>query len=229
MHNIIFDLGGVLLDIDMQRSLLAFEALGIDTKALLAPKQDNTPQATICEGMSATGFMHLYQIGSITTEQFLNELRTHCHPGTTQQQLLNAWNACLIDIPQFKLDAILQLRQQGYKVHMLSNTNDSHWQYIAQQLFPQPPHHYFDHIFLSQEMHLAKPDPTIYQAVLQQINAQPHDCLFIDDAQINCDAAAALGLHTYKADTAHPTAQGTLLRPATEWPSIIHQLLSTLS
>lgn len=230
MHTLILDLGGVVLDIDMHRSLQAFEALGIDTQTLLSSgKTDDTPQATLCEGISASGAMHLYQIGGISTEQFFNGLLPLCRPETTLQQLHDAWNACLLDIPNFKLEAILQLRQQGYNVHLLSNTNELHWQYIVQHFFPLPPHHYFNHLFLSQEMHLAKPDPAIFQAVLQQINAQPQDCLFIDDAQINCDAAATLGLHTYKADTAHLTAQGTLLRPTTEWHTIIHQLLSTPS
>ncbi|MBQ9363462.1 MAG: HAD family phosphatase [Bacteroidaceae bacterium] len=226
IHTIILDLGGVLLDLNMPRSLKAFEALGIDTQTILSSEPSDRPSATICEGLSATGAMLLYQIGKITTDQFLTGLLSLCHPGTTHQQVLDAWNACLLDIPLFKLKAIQQLRQQGYKLCLLSNTNEAHWQRISQDCFPQPPAHYFDHLFLSQEMGLAKPDPLIFQTVLQQIDAQPQECLFIDDAQVNCDAAAALGIHTYKTDRARLTPQDSIVRPANDWTNVIHRLLS---
>jgi len=225
---IIFDLGGVLLDIDMPRCLREMEALGVDVQAMMAGGSDNghaVQGATLCEGMAASGMMHLYQIGAVSTDEFLGGVQQLCRPGTTRQQVLDAWNTCLIDIPPFKLEAIKELRREGYKTYMLSNTNEAHWEYIERQCFPEPVSAYFDDVFMSQRMGMAKPDRQFYVEVLRQIGEPAASCLFLDDTQVNCDAAAALGIHACKTDIAKTNRQGTVVRPAVEWPSFIHQLL----
>ena len=223
---IIFDLGGVLLDIDMPRCLHEIEALGVDVQAMMAKGDAQSPHgATLCEGMTASGTMHLYQIGAVTTDDFLESIRRCCRPGTTRQQVLDAWNTCLITIPPFKLEAIKALRRQGYRTYMLSNTNEAHWEYIEQTCFPEPVSHYFDDIFMSQRLGLAKPDRRFYEEVLRCIGVPPSSCLFLDDTQVNCDAAAALGIHVCKTEIAKTNKQGAVVRPATEWPDFIDQLL----
>lgn len=223
---IIFDLGGVLLDIDMPRCLREIQALGVDVQTLMA--QGDTPGthgATLCEGMAASGTMHLYQVGAVTTDDFLESLRQLCRPGTTRSQVLDAWNTCLIDIPAFKLEAVKALRSRGYHTYMLSNTNEAHWEYIEQNCFPEPVSHYFDDIFMSQRLGMAKPDPRFYEEVLRRIGTPAASCLFLDDTQVNCDAAAALGIHVCKTEIAKTNEQGTVVRPAQEWPGFIDHLL----
>lgn len=203
IKHVIFDLGGVLIDLDMPRCFESFRALGADPSALLQPAQkdchEGRAKATLCDGLVANGAMDLYQTGEISTEDFLEGIRNFCRPGTTAEQVLQAWNDCLLTIPAYKLDFLKQLRTEGYHVHLLSNTNEAHWQHIAKEHFGDKTEEYFDTLFLSQEMHMSKPNDDIFLSVLDRLGAHAQECLFIDDAQANVDAAQALGYKVYKA------------------------------
>lgn len=192
---IIFDLGGVLIDLDMHKCFENIRALGVDLDALSKSSDSSEQGATICEGITASGMMHLYQIGKVSTEEFIGLMLRLNGEGNTFQQLLDAWNSCLLTIPDYKLDFIKELRQQGYAIYLLSNTNDAHWKYIEENSFPVPVSHYFDRCFLSQEMGMAKPNADIFESVLQQIGIPAKECLFLDDSKANCDAAEKLGIH----------------------------------
>ena len=198
IKTIIFDLGGVLIDVDMPYCLNNIKALGVDVEAL-TKSSATAPASTVCEGITISGALHDYQTGKIPTEQFLSMLQELSAPGTTRQQVLDAWNSCLQTLPKYKLDFVKQLRNEGYATYLLSNTNDAHWKYILETSFPEPPEYYFDKLFLSQEMGMAKPDTEIYAEVLRQIGTPADECLFIDDSSANCKAAESLGIHTYNA------------------------------
>ncbi len=202
IKHLIFDLGGVLLDLDMPRSMASFEALEADMGALLQPvsrtSAEGRASATLCDGLVACGVMDLYQTGDVSTERFLTEMQGHCRSGTTVEQVLQAWNDCILSIPEYKLDYLRELRSRGYQVHLLSNTNEAHWVRIAEDCFQGRPEEYFGHLFLSQEMHMAKPNADIFHSVLSKLQASPAECLFLDDTQANVDAASALGYNVYK-------------------------------
>lgn len=203
IKHVIFDLGGVLIDLDMPRCLESFRALGADPSVMLqhsAPSAEDggKARATLCDGLVANGAMDLYQTGDISTTDFVAGIIKHCTLGTTEAQVLDAWNDCLLTIPAYKLEFIKELSKQEYSIHLLSNTNDAHWQFIAKEHFGGRAEEYFDHLFLSQEMHMSKPNADIFEAVLQQLGAEPSECLFLDDAQANVDAASALGYNVYK-------------------------------
>lgn len=200
---IIFDLGGVLLDIDMHQCFENIKALGIDMDVLSKPtdSEGEAVGSSICEGITASGMMHLYQEGKVSTEDFIGTMVKLSRPGTTCQQANDAWNSCLLTIPQYKLDFIKELRSEGYPTYLLSNTNEAHWNHIVKNNFPEPTSEYFDHCFLSQEVGLAKPDPRIYEAVLAQIPYPAHECLFLDDSKANCLAAEALGINCINVPT----------------------------
>lgn len=195
---IIFDLGGVLIDVDMNRCFHNIKALGVDVDSLTkTSSESNAPVSTVCEGVTISGALHEYQIGKIPTDKFITMIQQISTPSTTQQQVLDAWNSCLLTLPIYKLDFVKQLRNEGYATYLLSNTNDAHWKYILETSFPEPAENYFDKLFLSQKMGLAKPDPEIYAEVLRQIGTPADECLFIDDSSANCKAAETLGIHTY--------------------------------
>ena len=179
MKAVIFDLGGVLIDLDMQRCFDSIRSLGVDLDAQ----------------SKASDMMNLYQIGKVSTEEFIGLMLRLSREGSSYQQLLDAWNSCLLTIPDFKLEFIKELRQLGYATYLLSNTNDAHWKYIAENSFPEPVGNYFDCCFLSQEMGMAKPDAAIYESVLQQIGIPAEECLFLDDSKANCEAAERLGIN----------------------------------
>ena len=230
IRNIIFDLGGVLLDIDLNYCIRQMQALGIDLDAF-EKKGVQTPTGTkaavLGEGIVANGAMHLYQTGDITTEEFLEGVRRYCQEGTTREQVLDAWNSCCIAIPSYRLEKLKELKERGYRIYMLSNTNEAHWQKIVAQCFggQDVVDSHFDHVFLSQEMHMAKPNDNIYLKVLKDIHAKANECLFLDDSSANLEAASALGFHTYHAETSKTQNGMVVAPPSTDWTTTIDKLL----
>ncbi len=197
-ENLIFDLGGVLLDLNVQGMLDGFASVGLDSRAFLA-KDDGEGATPVCEGLSMGKLLSDYQTGDISTEQLLDTIMPQCSEGTTTAQLIDAWNRCICTIPRERLLMLRSLREKGYRIYMLSNTNDLHWQHLLAHDFAQEGFsvdELFDRVFLSQEMHLAKPDPEIYRQVVCEIEAPAGECLFVDDARVNVDAAAREGLQT---------------------------------
>lgn len=232
IKNIIFDLGGVLLDIDLAYCMRQVQALGVDLDSMSKQSCHNSyasdqKPAVLGEGIVATGATHLYQIGEISTKEFVGGIQQLCRPETTYQQVLDAWNTCCIDIPQYRLDKVLQLRQKGYRTYMLSNTNDAHWQDIVRRCFGclDEVNKYFDKVFLSQEMHMAKPNDDIYLEVLKTIGAEASECLFIDDSTPNIQAAQALGFHTIHAEVSKTRDGRVVSPPATEWKDLIDKAI----
>ena len=127
IKTIIFDLGGVLIDVDMNRCLNNIKALGVDVDSLTRTySESNAPISTVCEGVTISGVLHDYQIGKIPTDKFITMIQQMSNPGTTRQQVLEAWNSCLLTLPKYKLDFVKQLRSMGYPTYLLSNTNDAH-------------------------------------------------------------------------------------------------------
>ena len=110
-----------------------------------------------------------------------------------------AWNSFLVSIPTYKLDLLLALRKD-YVVYLLSNTNEIHWKWSCEHAFPYKTFRvedYFEHIFLSYEMKMAKPDEEIFRKVLDDAGLDPKETFFIDDSEANCMTARSLGISTY--------------------------------
>lgn len=194
--DIIFDLGGVLLDLDMQGVGAACKRLGINPE-LFFVKTDADNSSTVCNGISASKAITAYQVGEMTTDEFLSLVLSHCNKGITREMVEEAWNSCIGEIPRYRLDLIKELRKQGYHTHLLSNTNDLHWEEIKRLYFSSEGYtctDLFDNVFVSHEVQLAKPDPEIYRLVVRQIGRPAAQCLFIDDALVNVEAAQKEGL-----------------------------------
>ena len=195
-ENLIFDLGGVLIDLDVNRMLKGFEGVGLDPRMFMAESAEKGA-TTVCEGMSVGQLLSDYQTGDISTEELLETILPECRPGTTQEQLVEAWNHCLVDIPRERLETVRRWREKGHRTYMLSNTNDLHWRYISTRCFGGEGlglEDCFDGVFLSHEMRLAKPDAEIYRSMLQRLGVRAEDCWFVDDAQVNVEAARKEGL-----------------------------------
>ena len=187
--NIIFDLGNVLVKLNPEGCIGAFKAIGMGELV------DSNPQS---EGMKLMGKLG---VGMITTEEFCEAARKVTGTDVTNEEIINAANKMLVEIPDEKKERLLQLKKAGYRLFLLSNTIDVHWGYCVEHLFPYQNHgveDYFEHCFLSQRMHLAKPDARIYEVVIRQANIHPDETLFIDDLKENCEAAEKLGIHTFQ-------------------------------
>ena len=187
--NIIFDLGNVLVKLNPEGCIGAFKAIGMGELV------DSNPQSEGMKLMSKLG------VGMITTEEFCDAARKLTGTDVTNEEIIDAANKMLVVIPDEKKERLLQLKKAGYRLFLLSNTIDIHWGYCVEHLFPYQNYgveDYFEHCFLSQRMHLAKPNARIYEEVIRQANIHPDETLFIDDLKENCEAAEKLGIHTFQ-------------------------------
>ena len=197
LKNYIFDLGGVLLDIRMKNAYERFVALGL-------------PPAELEPGGSAYKLMEDYQLGYVTTAEFCQQIASKCVSSsnarcaaapTTPRDIEDAWNSICLGVADRKLQALRKLRKmEGVaSVSLLSNTNELHWECCCQNWFNANGNKledFFDKIFLSQELHLQKPDPEIFKTAIRELGASPAETIFLDDSPVNTAATAACGLQT---------------------------------
>ena len=180
MKNIIFDLGGVLVGFNRQRSINAFERIGCEKVA------------DYIRDHRTEDLFYRIELGEISTHDFCEEVRQMTATNADDEAIIHAWNVLLTPVTTERIKRLEELRKEGHRLFLLSNTNDMHWQYCRHQLVGC-----FERVFLSYEMQLAKPDPRIFAEVLQQAGIDAHDTLFIDDNADNIAAAASLGIETY--------------------------------
>lgn len=195
LKNIVFDFGGVIVDLDKQRVLDAFRELGVDAEAYIGR-------------YAQAGPFERLELGETDTKMFCGELReaaAACLPGgdipdaLTDGNICRAWNRMLVRIPRRRIEALKRLRQH-YRLFMLSNTNEIHWNYSVDSLFGQgddSPRAIFEQIFLSYQMRMAKPSSQIFSEMLSRAGINPDETLYIDDSYVNCEAAREAGMHTY--------------------------------
>lgn len=184
---LIFDFGGVLIDLKREACIEAFDKLGI---AGLSEQLNNYVQSGI--------FLQL-ETGQITAAEFRNEIRKLSSTPLTDEQIDSAWHAFLIQIPDEKLHKLVELRKK-YRVVMLSNTNPIHFEHCLKTHFRKlggALDDYFDYCYLSYKMGCAKPNPEIFHQLLATEGVQGHACLFFDDGEANIKTAKELGIHTY--------------------------------
>ena len=187
IKNIVFDLGGVLVDLDFKGAINGLQQAGFANvkEQLMAFDRD--------------GIFQKFELGEMTAEEFRTAIRENSTVELTDEEVDNLWNAMLLEIPREKLELILALRGK-YMVYLLSNTNSIHWDYVCKNAFNYRGFRvkdYFEETFLSYEMHLAKPDKAIYEKVLQDANLLAEETLFIDDSEANCKAAEEVGIHAH--------------------------------
>jgi putative hydrolase of the HAD superfamily len=190
ISTLIFDFGGVLIDLDMNQSILNFKKLGIE----------NVEKYLSNFGQS--GFFMQLEKGEISAEEFRSEIRKMTPNTITDSEINDAWNAFLVRIPSEKLDIVYELRKK-YRVIMLSNTNVIHFPYAEQTFFSyknRSINEYFDKCYRSYDMKMAKPDTEIFEAILSQEQVAANRCLLLDDGPKNIEQAHKLGFQTYFVD-----------------------------
>jgi len=185
---ILFDLGNVLFDLDIPRTWRAMEQImGVTFEHPVAypPTKE---------------LMYAYECGKIDTGIFVGELQRLSLPGTTAEQIVNAWNAMLLEMPARRFGFLKQLKKE-FPLYLLSNINTLHLEFFYRHV--REAHEvrnwdadFFEQTFYSNLLGLRKPDPAIYQHVLERIDVAPEQLLFVDDNQHNIASAAALGIQT---------------------------------
>ena len=187
IKNIAFDFGGVVVALSLQGAIKAFEKIGV------------SDASQRLDAFHQTGVFEELESGRITMEEFRIEM---CHltgKDITIQDCFEAWHGYVDYVPQRNLDMLLRLRQKGYQVCLLSNTNPYMMMWAESPEFDghgHPVSHYFDKLYLSYQCGVMKPSPKIFQMMLDGQNARPEETLFIDDSETNVKAAQSLGIHT---------------------------------
>jgi len=192
--NLLFDLGNVLLDLHPQAFKAAF-------RELLGDKY----QATF-DYFRETRLLDRLETGQIEPDQFFTTVREHIGNGTTIQQLETAWNTMLGELPAHRLDMLRQLSQH-YRIFLLSNTNAIHMRqfdgYLQERYalsLTAFTEEFFEYLYFSHELRLAKPDLQIYRSVVEHARIRPEETLFIDDKMENIESARQVGLRGYHHD-----------------------------
>jgi len=184
---IIFDLGGVLLNIDYNLTADAFKKLGVKDFDI------HYSQA------SQSGLFDNLEKGLITPAEFRLAMRRWLHTDATDEAIDQAWNAMLLDMPGKRLE-LLKAVSQDYRTFLLSNTNEIHLQTVS--LILQKSHGITDFSgilekqYFSSRMGLRKPDPEIFLHVLRENNLKAENTLFIDDSIQHISGANSIGLNT---------------------------------
>lgn len=181
----IFDLGGVLINLNVNRAFHAFEQLMGDANMRNILGMDSRGEGVKAVSVASKQLMADLERGLISPNTFIDEVLQFSHPGTKASDVLDAWMSMLDTLPLERLQFVDSLRSKGHRVYLLSNGNDLHFEYID-HTYNLSSH--FDGLFLSQKMHLAKPEPEIFETVHKAIG-NPKSVIFIDDLQANREAA----------------------------------------
>lgn len=191
IKNVVFDLGGVVIDLSRESAVKELDKLGLhEAGELLGLYRQEEP------------FLGL-ETGNKTTGEVFDLLRSRCNPGVSDSDIARAFEAFLVKLPPERLAALRELRAAGYGVYALSNTNPVMFHGWISRQFQQEglrERDYFDGIVASFEEGTCKPDPEIFRTVLRRYGLEADETLMLDDSEANCEAAATVGMQTFRID-----------------------------
>ncbi len=184
---IIFDLGGVILNLNPQKTIEAFAKLtGLPTDELSKYANNDV--------------FRLYEKGKTSSAEFRKSLQILFNVVLPDKELDKAWNAMLLDLPLNRLEMIGRLRPR-LKTYVLSNTNEIHIaefnKIVREATEGKKIQDYFDAVYYSHKVGMRKPDAEIFNMVLKKNELEVSTTLFIDDTLEHIESAKKLGLHTW--------------------------------
>lgn len=185
---VVFDLGGVLFDIDYKQTQEAFQKLGATTDF-----------HTVYSQQKQAGIFDEFEKGNISPAQFRQGLKQWLPETVTDRQIDQAWNALLIGFPPDKIELLNALKKK-YSLFLLSNTNEIHLPEVLNRIdkahSPGTMGNLFIKEYYSCRMGLRKPEKVIYERVITENNLNPAETLFVDDLIQNIEGAALTGIQT---------------------------------
>lgn len=189
IKNIIFDLGDVIINIDVPLATRSFAELS------------NRPIEEVQALIHQNEVFKKFETGQLSATDFRAYIRELLQQSNWSDEVIDkAWNSLLLDIPPQRIEKIQELAQKGYRLFLLSNTSSIHIDEVNKILYQttgiEQLDILFEKLFLSYEMGVMKPHPDIYHGVLTQAGLLAHESLFLDDNVDNIHAAAACGIQT---------------------------------
>ena len=186
IKNIILDLGGVIINLDIQQPFDTFKKLFADN------------YSEIEAAFKEVNLFNKFEVGKVTAEEFILFFLNR-HPTLTPKQVVTIWNSMLLDIPKERIVLIRKLALK-YNVFLLSNTNEIHLTQINNYLFDTygitSINSLFKKAYFSHEVGYRKPDSEIFKLVLNENKLNPSATLFIDDSIEHIQSANQLGITT---------------------------------
>lgn len=187
IRHIIFDLGGVLLNLNYSLTEEAFVRAGV------------TNFGELYSQLQQTDLFDRWETGRMGREEFVAAMQAAATVPITEQQVLDAWNAMLLDFPIRRLQILQQLRNH-YDLFLLSNTNEIHEEVFNGTLMRDHgiPHIgvFFDKVYMSHRIGMRKPMPEVFARVLEENGLEAAHTLFIDDSPQHIAAAKLAGIQT---------------------------------
>lgn len=187
LKTILFDLGGVVIDLYPERTFQAFgDVLQKDPDSIM-------------QWYNQADFFRLYEKGLISDAAFREQIKSYTSLSITDAAIDQAWSAMLGDIPAERIGMIRKLSPH-YKLMVLSNTNAIHIaafnQILKQSCGYDDLGQLFDYVYYSYILHMRKPDHEIYRFVIEQHEHTANEILFLEDTPANIEAAKRMNLQT---------------------------------
>jgi glucose-1-phosphatase len=188
IRNIVFDFGGVICNIDFKLSELKFKELGFTGFNSSYSFEESEDVFRRIEG------------GRISIPDFIAVLKKHLRAGTTDEEVLLAWNAMIMDLPAHRVKLLEEIRK-SYRIFILSNSNEIHYNKYLAGFNKNYGYASFGNLFektwFSFQIHLQKPTKEIFEYIIHDGGLKKEETLFIDDSFQHIEAAAAFGLKTF--------------------------------
>ncbi len=188
IRNIIFDFGGVIINIDYSAIVKSFRKLGIKNFDTIYSQSKQIP------------LFDDFEKGFISSYEFRNQIRKITHLNVADKVIDKAWNSIILDIPDKRVK-LLENIKNNYRTFMLSNTNEIHYNVYTDNFKKKYGYKNFSELFekayFSFKLGMKKPHKEIFEYVLYQNNLIPEETLFIDDSAQNFDEAKKIGIQTY--------------------------------
>ena len=186
IKNIIFDFGGVIINIDYTKSINEFKKLGIKKSEHLYSKERQS------------NLFDLLEKGQISEDEFLTILKKLTKK-KDEKKIKDAWNSMLLDIPVERIHLLNKIKSK-YKLYLLSNTNEIHIKEIKKRIGNKNWIQFvnlFNNVYLSYEVKLRKPEQEIFKCLLEKEKINAEETLFIDDSIQHIKSAQKLNIHSY--------------------------------
>ena len=188
IKNILLDLGGVILELDVNRTIRAFHELGFP----------NLKDADII--LSEYPFFLDFETGKLSPEEFIRKVVEISGGQISEDRVLKAWNTMIRGFKPETISLLLKLRKK-HRLFLLSNTNAIHEVHYNRQLKDehgiQNLNRIFEKVYYSHELKMRKPDAEIFRYVLKDANISAGECLYIDDTFEHIETARSLGIKVY--------------------------------
>lgn len=187
VKNIIFDLGGVIMNLDVSRTINAFKNIGITDIV------NNTGHHY------KNSIFYDFELGKVSERQFLEELANISTSDPSETQLRDAWNEMILNMPKERIKFLLDLKKK-YKIYLLSNTNSIHQKKFLKEVNNANNisfNELFEKACYSHELGIRKPNEEVFHFVLKDSKLNNNETIFVDDSLENITSAQQTGLKTF--------------------------------